>query len=164
MQIPVPPRQILVSLVSGLGCHVFSSVESSEHSLYLSRANVVPAHEIVDQLIVITSRAHRTTHIVCFCPLILLYSPKHTASADWNSDVTIVFQHIFHTKTRNYLFWSTTGDFSTMGLTQIEYNYLKLLQNHELMKYFSLYKQTWHLMSISKLKRLRKISIDIKRG
>lgn len=98
MQRAIPPGQVFVSLVAKLWRHIVSAVQRSEDTLDTPGADVVPAHQVVDQLAVVATGAHRTSHDVCFSPLSSIIT-----SADHNCDVTVVFQHIFLPYSRHKL-------------------------------------------------------------
>lgn len=66
VQRAVPPGQVLVRLVAGLRRHVLRAIQRAEYPLHDPRTDVVPTHQVVDQLIVVAPRAHRATHDVCF--------------------------------------------------------------------------------------------------
>lgn len=64
VQRSIPPGEVLVRLVPCLRRHVISSVQGPEDPLHLFCADIIPAHQIVYQLIVVAAGTHGTTHFI----------------------------------------------------------------------------------------------------
>jgi hypothetical protein len=69
MQRSISPREVLICLISGIWGHVVGPIQSSKYFLDASWADIIPTHQVVDQLIVVAPRAYRATHFVCFAPV-----------------------------------------------------------------------------------------------
>lgn len=62
MQLPAAPGQVLVGAVALARQHVVAAVERAEGQLHLARADVLAAHQVVHQLVVVATRAHGAAH------------------------------------------------------------------------------------------------------
>lgn len=63
MQRPVPPGHVFVRLVPCFRSHVVSAVQCAEHALHRTRPDVVAAHQVVGQLIIVAPRAYSASHL-----------------------------------------------------------------------------------------------------
>lgn len=63
VQRPVPPGHVFIRLVPCFRSHVVGAVQRAEHALHRPCSDVVAAHQVVDQLIVVAPRAHCASHL-----------------------------------------------------------------------------------------------------